>query len=48
MNRPTTNGFACSSAIYSTFWINLFGFGAVRNADRIWASTPQNRTYLDF
>ncbi len=20
-------------------------FGAVRNADRIWVSTPQNRTY---
>ncbi len=31
MNRPTTNGSACSSAIYSTSQNYLVEFGAVEN-----------------
>ena len=47
MNRPTPNGLACSSAIYSTSRNYLVECGAVRRETRRMnqASAMQNRTY---
>ena len=41
MNCATTNADILVFALFEM----LIQKGAVRNADRIWVSTPQNRTY---